>query len=31
LEPLTPYYLAANLGGEKIMEKLDGYEPAIYV
>ncbi len=31
LEPLTPYYLAVNLGGEKVIEKLDDYEPAIYV
>ena len=31
LEPLTPYYLAQNIGGEKILEKLEGYEPTMFV
>lgn len=31
LEPMTPYYLAASLGGEKIQESLEAYEPAIFV
>jgi hypothetical protein len=31
LEPLTPYYLAANLGGEEVHTKLEEYEPVVYV
>lgn len=31
LEPLTPYYLAQNIGGEKILEKLESYEPTMFV
>ncbi|MFP4034602.1 MAG: recombination-associated protein RdgC [Desulfovermiculus sp.] len=31
LEPLSPFFLAAHLGGEEMQKKLEGYEPVIYV
>ncbi|MDZ7760597.1 MAG: recombination-associated protein RdgC [Desulfovermiculus sp.] len=31
LEPLTPFFLAAHMGGEKVKEKLEAYEPVVFV
>ena len=31
LEPMTPFFLAAQLGGEKVQEKLEAYEPVAFV
>jgi hypothetical protein len=31
LEPLSPFFLAAHLGGEEIQKKLEGYEPVVFV